>query len=275
VVAEHGGGRPMSPEDRRVAVVTGAARGIGAATVGLLVGAGWSVVAVDRAEDDPALGYAMATPADLEKLVATHGDRVVGHRGDVRSQAEMDAAVARALDAFGRLDAAVAVAGVIAGGEPLWETADAQWDALFDVNVVGVRRLATAAVPALLDADRPRQGRLVAVASAAGVLGLRRLAAYTASKHAVIGLMKGLAADLAGTGITANAVCPGSTRTDMLDESARLYGLASAEEFAGQQLVERLLEPAEPAAMIAWLCSPEASAVTGAALAADGGLSTS
>ena len=92
---------------------------------------------------------------------------------------------------------------------------------------------------------------------------------------AVIGLIKALAADLAGTGITANAVCPGSTRTAILDASAAVYGLDSAEEFAHQQLVERLLVPDEPAALIAWLCTPEASGVTGAALSVDGGLTTS
>jgi NAD(P)-dependent dehydrogenase (short-subunit alcohol dehydrogenase family) len=126
-----------------------------------------------------------------------------------------------------------------------------------------------------LENPAPRQGRFVAVASAAGMLGLRRLSAYTASKHAVIGLMRALAADLAGTGITANAVCPGSTRGPMLDASAAVYGLASAEEFSGQQLVERLLEPSEPAALIAWLCRPDASGVTGAVLPVDGGLTTS
>ena len=172
---------------------------------------------------------------------------------------------------FGGLDAAVAVAGVVSGGVPLWELGDAQWNVQFDVNVDGVRNLATAAVPVLLEAPAPRQGRVVAVASAAGLLGLRRLSGYSASKHAVIGLIKALAADLAGTGITANAVCPGSTRTPILDASAAVYGLASAEEFAHQQLVERLLVPDEPAALIAWLCAPEASGVTGAALSVDGG----
>jgi NAD(P)-dependent dehydrogenase (short-subunit alcohol dehydrogenase family) len=104
------------------------------------------------------------------------------------------------------------------------------------------------------------------------MLGLRRLSGYVASKHAVIGLVRALAADLAGTGVTANAVCPGSTRTAVLEASARIYELDSVEEFDGQQLVERLLEPEEPAALIAWLCGADASGVTGAALAADGGM---
>jgi SDR family mycofactocin-dependent oxidoreductase len=256
------------------AVVTGAARGIGAATVDALVAAGWQVVAVDRCADDPALDYPLAAKSDLDAIARRHGAAVRTMVGDVRSPAAMRAAVEEAVVHFGGLQAAVAVAGVISGGPPLWESPDAQWDTLFEVNVNGVRHLATAAVPVLLEVPPPRQGRVVAVASAAGLLGLRRLSAYSASKHAAIGLMRSLAADLAGTGITANAVCPGSTRGAMLDASAEVYGLSSAEEFAAHQLVERLLEPAEVAALIAWLCGPDSGAVTGAALPVDGGMTS-
>ncbi|HTU38727.1 MAG TPA: mycofactocin-coupled SDR family oxidoreductase [Acidimicrobiales bacterium] len=260
----------MSP----VAVVTGAARGIGASTVDALVADGWHVVALDRSADDPALDYPLASKSDLEQLSHRHGDAVRTVVGDVRNVSDMQSAVDEALTHFGGLDAAVAAAGIIIGGPPLWEVRDPQWDALFEVNVRGVRNLAVAAVPALLAAPSPRQGRMVAVASAAGLLGLRRLSAYSASKHAVIGLMRSLAADLAGTGVTANAVCPGSTRGQMLDASAAVYGLESPEQFAPHQLLERLLEPSEPASLIAWLCGPGSSGVTGAALPVDGGMTT-
>ena len=261
----------MSP----AAVVTGAARGIGASTVDALVADGWQVVAVDLAADEPALDYPLATPADLEAVGARHGDAVRTLVGDVRRASDMRTAVEEAIQHFGDLRAVVAAAGVMNGGPPLWETADAQWDVQFEVNVNGVRNLIAAAVPRLLEAPVPRQGRVVAIASAAGLLGLRRLSAYSASKHAVIGLMRSLAADLAGTGVTANAVCPGSTRGVMLDVSAAVYGLDSADAFAAQQLVERLLEPEEVAALIAWLCGTTSSGVTGVALPVDGGMTTS
>jgi NAD(P)-dependent dehydrogenase (short-subunit alcohol dehydrogenase family) len=148
-----------------------------------------------------------------------------------------------------------------------------QEDAVLDVDLRGVITSARVAVPALLRRPEPRDGRFIAVASAAATRGLPMLAVYTAAKAGVVGLVKAMAAELGGTGVTANAVSPGSTRTAMLDESALLYALDSAEAFAAQQPLGRLLHPHEVAAMIAWLAGPEASGVTGAALAVDGGLS--
>jgi SDR family mycofactocin-dependent oxidoreductase len=257
-----------------VALVTGAARGIGAASVDALVAAGWSVVAVDRCRDVDGVPYAMATPADLDAVVARHPGRVLGLVGDARSAQDMALAVETAIAQFGALDAAVASAGVLAGGTTLWETPDDVYDAVLSVNLDGVRRLFDAAVPVLLDAPEPRHGRLVAVASAASHMGLLHLAAYSAAKHAVVGLVRGLAADLASSGVTANAICPGSTRTAMLDASAAIYDLESVEEFVVHQPIGRILEPSEPAALIAWLCSEAASGVTGAAMAVDGGMTS-
>jgi SDR family mycofactocin-dependent oxidoreductase len=259
----------------RVAVVTGAARGIGAATVDHLVADGYRVVAVDRCRDVPDVPYAMATPGDLDALVARHGDTVLGLVGDVRSATDMALAVETATRHFGRLDVVVAGAGVVAGGAPLWEVGDAAWDAVWSINVLGTRRLIEAAAPVLIANGADAHGRVVAVASAAGSLGLRHLAAYSAAKHAVIGLIRAVAMDLAEYGVTANAVSPGSTRTPILDASARIYNLDSAESFAAQQPIGRLIEPAEVAAAIAWLCSPAASAVTGADLRVDGGMTVS
>ena len=128
-------------------------------------------------------------------------------------------------------------------------------------------------MPALLRRPQPRAGRFVAVASTAASRGLPMLAAYCAAKAGVVGLVRALALELRGTGVTANAVSPGSTRTPILAESARLYGLESAEAFAAQQPVERLLEPGEVAGLIAWLAGPGGAAVTGAELSVDGGLS--
>jgi NAD(P)-dependent dehydrogenase (short-subunit alcohol dehydrogenase family) len=102
--------------------------------------------------------------------------------------------------------------------------------------------------------------------------GLPLLGAYTAAKHGVTGLVKALAVELGPRGITANAVCPGSTRTAMIDASAAVYGLDSPEDFVQHQALGRLIEPEEIASAVAWLCSPGASGMTGAIVAVDGGM---
>lgn len=255
----------------RVALVTGAARGIGAAVVHRLAGEGWRVVAVDIGTDLPGLHYSLGRKEELGALAKHWPGRVLDVVADVREQGALDEAVALAEREFGGLDAAVAAAAVMAGGKPLWETTDAEWDALFGTGVRGVFRLARAAVPALLRRPEPRSGRFVALASAAGHKGLWHLAGYNAAKHSVVGLIRGLATDLRGTGVTATAVSPGSTRTAMLDATAALYDLGDVEEFSQHQLVERLLEPDEVAAAVCWLCGEQSSAITGTVVHADGG----
>lgn len=274
ISAPAAGANPAGDDRSPVAVITGAARGIGAATARLLAGAGWRTVLVDRCADDPNLGYPLASRADLHSTVDACGGqgRSLAVIGDVRDQGALDGAVGEAVDRFGGLDAALAVAGCIAGGSEAWHTPDPVWTTLVSVNLEGTWRLARAAVPALLARPRPRQGRFVAVASAGGSVGLPLLGAYCAAKHGVVGLIRSLAAELGPHGITANAVAPGSTDTAMLDASAPIYDLASTAEFATHHMLRRLLTPAEPAALLAWLCSPASSGVTGAVLAVDAGM---
>jgi SDR family mycofactocin-dependent oxidoreductase len=257
-----------------VAIITGGARGMGAATARLLSSRGWRLVLLDAVTDNPALTYPLATPVDLEQVTAACGgpDHCVGVAGDVRDQAAVDGAVAVAVERYGGLDAAVAVAGCIGGGDPQWETSDALWDAMIGVNLEGVWRLANAAVPALLAQPEPRRGRFVAVASSGGLVGLPLLGAYCAAKAGVIGLVRSLAAELGPHGVTANAIAPGSTTTAMLDASATVYSLDGTAEFATHHLLRRLLDPSEPAALLAWLCSPESSGLTGAVIPVDAGM---
>jgi SDR family mycofactocin-dependent oxidoreductase len=263
----------------RTAVVTGAARGIGAATVLTLVAQGWSVLAVDRAADDLVLPYSLASRAELYGVVreanqqAGSTGRVRPFVADVRDLSAVESAVTEAEACWGGLDAAIACAGVITGGAPLWQVPTEQQQAVLDVDLGGVLNLARAAIPALLRRPQPRHGRFLAVASAAATRGLPMLAAYCAAKAGVAGLIRALGSELADTGVTANAVSPGSTDTRMLQESARLYQLPGVESFAARQPVNRLLDPAEVAAVLAFLASPASGAMTGAVVPVDGGLS--
>jgi len=253
----------------RVALVTGAARGIGAATVRRLAGDGWAVVAVDICADDPAIPYSFASRAELEELQSS--GEVTTIVGDVRDVPLLQSAVDTAVETHGGLDAAIAVSGAIAGGLH-WTTDPDTERAVLDINLYGVLNLARVAVPALLARPEPRSGRFIAVASAAATRGLDKLAAYSAAKAGVTGFVRSLAAELGCTGVTANTVSPGSTATPMLEASARVYGIDMA-QFAEQQPIGRLLAPDEVAAAIAWLAGPESSGMTGAVVPVDGGLS--
>lgn len=258
------------PDEAGLAVITGAARGIGAAAALQFAAQGWSLVLADACAPQRGVDYAMPAPADLEALAERCAETgAVGSDVLCADVAASDFAAQLADVLAGRrAGAAVAAAGVIAAGTA-WATDEAAWSSLVDVNLHGTRRLAEATIPGMVEAGR---GRFVAIASAAALRAMPRLAAYSAAKAAVVGYVRALAADLAGTGVLANVVCPGSTRGAMLAASADVYDLADQEAFAGQQLVRRLLEPSEVAAAVVWLCGPEASAVTGTVVPVDGGL---
>jgi len=261
----------MAPTEP-LAVVTGAARGIGAAVARRLAGDGWSLLLVDACAPQPPADYPMPVPEDLAAVArecASAGakgvDELIADVGGGSVRAGLRDALA------GRVpSAAVAAAGVIRG-DPAWAVPDDAWDLMLRVNLAGVRHLADACVPPMIGAGA---GRFVAVSSAAALRAMPQLAAYSAAKGAVVGYVRALAADLAGTGVTANAVCPGSTRGPMLTASAAVYDLPDQETFAAQALLRRLLEPGEVAAAIAWLCGPDSAALTGAVIPVDAGLTS-
>lgn len=260
--------------DGRVALVTGAARGIGAATVDRLCADGYFVVALDActADDRPdGVAYGLATRDDLDAVVARNDDRVLPVVADVRDLAAMRSAAYQAVDRFGRLDAVVAAAAVIVGGQPQWETPAEHLRTLIDVDIVGVWNTATATVPHLLAGPDPHGCRFVAVASAAGSQGLFHLTGYNVAKHAVIGLIRGLAADLVGTGVTTVAVSPGSTDTHMLQATADLYGLDDIEGFAASSPIRRVLHPTELADTIVFCCSRSGAVLNGSVVEATAG----
>jgi SDR family mycofactocin-dependent oxidoreductase len=259
--------------ERPVAVVTGAGRGIGAAVAIGLATAGWDLVLGDVADPDAVAGltYALSSSADLDRVARdcrSQGAGVTTAPCDVRSEPDVLRLVTQA---SGRLVAAVAVAGILGSDGLAWEQTTADLDRDLSVNLHGVANLARAAVPELLAAPDPTRCRFVAVLSSASTRGLPRLAGYVAAKHAALGFLQSLAADLAPHGVTANAVLPGSTRTDLLKRTAEAYGLASSEQFVANQRIGRLIEPAEVAASVVWLCSAAASAITGSAVSVDGG----
>lgn len=263
-----------------VAVVTGAARGIGAATAEALATQGWDLALVDLGDPETdsaltALGYRLSTEVDLiataARIGAASGSTVLACPADVRSADGLVTVCEQVIDRFGRLDAAIGAAGIMAGGADGWCSDPEIDDLLIDINLKGVMNLARAAVPGLLNRPEPRSGRFIAVSSAAAGRGPWRLGAYAAAKAGVEGFVRCLAAELLDSGVTANAVSPGSTDTAMLARTAELYGLASGAGFAPHHSQKRILQPAEVAAVIAFLAGPDSSAITGRVIETDGG----
>jgi 3-hydroxybutyrate dehydrogenase len=242
------------------ALVTGGGRGIGRAIASALAQSGATVTVLGRHR------------ATLEQAVAA-GAAHFAAVADVADQAAVSAAIAQAASRQ-PIDILVANAG-IAESAPFAKSDAALFRRMMDVNFMGVVHAVQAALPSMK--GRP-YGRIVAVASTAGLKGYAYVSAYSAAKHAVIGLVRSLALELASTGVTVNAVCPGFTETDLvagsidtiMSKTGRTKEQAVA-ELASHNPQKRLIQPSEVADAVLWLCGEGAGAITGQAIAVAGG----
>jgi NAD(P)-dependent dehydrogenase (short-subunit alcohol dehydrogenase family) len=240
------------------AVVTGASRGIGLAIARALLAQGARVTLMAR------------DAAALEAAAAGLGGASGWQAIDVADAAGVAAAFERA----GRVDILVNNAGQAASA-PFMKTDEALWQRMLEVNLSGAYHCIQAALPGMLDAG---WGRIVNVASTAGLTGYRYVAAYCAAKHGLVGLTRALALELAAKGITVNAVCPGYTETDIVQEAVAniVRKTGRSEEQARAELAAgnpqgRLVRPEEVAHAVAMLCLPAAAAMNGQAIAVAGG----
>ena len=240
------------------AIVTGGARGIGAAIARALADAGARVTIMGR--DQKA----------LDAHAKTLGSGAAAIQCDVADDRSVAAAFARA----GSASILVNNAGQ-AKSEKFLRTTRELWDRMLAVNLTATYLCTQQVLPAMTEAKR---GRIVNIASTAGVQAAPRMVAYAAAKHGVVGLTRSLALEVAKLGITVNAVCPGFTETDMTEQGVRELMDAkkiSRDEARGMilRVIPRgeMIQPAEVASAVLWLCSPEASGITGQTIVVDGG----
>jgi NAD(P)-dependent dehydrogenase (short-subunit alcohol dehydrogenase family) len=247
----------------RHALVTGGSRGIGLAIVHALLAQGARVTLLGR--------NAVTLEDALRDLPP---QRCAAVQADIAVRAEVDAAFALAAQRYGAIDILVNNAGQAASA-PFGKTDDALWRRMMAVNLDGTFHCTQAALPGMLDAG---WGRIVNVASTAALTGYRYVAAYCAAKHAVLGLTRALALEVAGKGVTVNAVCPGYTDTDIMRDAVANIAArtgrsldAAREQLASGNPQGRLVQPEEVADAVAWLCRPQAAAMNGQAIAVAGG----
>jgi SDR family mycofactocin-dependent oxidoreductase len=260
----------------RVALVTGAARGQGRNHSVRLAGEGADIIALDLCADIDGIPYPMATPHDLDetaRLVEAVGARVVTARADVRDAEGMAAAVADGVRRLGRLDIAVANAGVCTIQR--WdEVTPAVWDAVIGINLSGTWNTCAASIPHLLDTGA---GSLILISSTAGLKGQPFLAPYVASKHGMVGVMRMLANELASRGIRVNSIHPTGVDTPMLVGLSGLTERIEADPGTGSVFLNSLpvdiLTPDDVSEAVLYLASAESRFVTGLTMTVDAGAS--
>ncbi|WP_275670182.1 glucose 1-dehydrogenase [Streptomyces sp. L-9-10] len=245
----------------KTVMVTGASSGIGEAAARLLAAEGAAVVLMARREE---------RLREVTREINEAGGRAVAAPGDVRSAADVERAVALAVDRFDSLDGAFNNAGWGSLGTPLHEMDDADYDRIMDTNVRGVWNCLRHQIPVMLRQESG--GSIVNTSSTAGLFATGAAAPYVASKHAVAGLTKAAAAEYGGRGIRVNSLMVGATRTELMDEAISV--MPQLEELSvGRAIQRRLADPQEIAQAVVWLCGDRSSFVTGASVPVDGGCS--
>jgi 3-oxoacyl-[acyl-carrier protein] reductase/meso-butanediol dehydrogenase/(S,S)-butanediol dehydrogenase/diacetyl reductase len=270
----------------KVAIVTGAGRmrGIGRAIAVRLAqeGASVAVTAVARPPEsfpEPEREAGWRGISSVVEEIEAAGGKALGLDFDVTVPDDVRAAVERAGKEFGRIDVLVNNAGlaIVSGKKNLWEMDDEDWFREIDVNLHGVYHCCRAVIPSLI--AQGEGGRIINISSMAGREGQAQYGGYTPAKFAVVGLTQMLAKELAPHKITVNAVCPGSTDTDMMDGTfGRTEERMGLPQGAIKQMVRtfiplgRQAEPSEMAGIVAYLASPAAAYITGQSINVDGGI---
>lgn len=265
-------------------IVTGAARGIGRSCAERLASAGADLVLVDVAGDISLVPYALGNPDQLAhtaKLCREYEVAVLTCTADIRDSRAVADAVTRAVQRFGRIDAVVNNAGIVApSGKVVHEITEQEWQVMLDVDLSGAWRVIRAAGEIM---SRQRSGSIVNISSTAGLVGYRHFAAYVAAKHGLIGLTRAAALDYAPLKVRVNAICPGSVRDDPLLEGCMLAEVARSldvpvgeheESFVAAQPTNALVEAADVAEAVLWLVGHGSQHVTGSVVTVDGGFTT-
>jgi SDR family mycofactocin-dependent oxidoreductase len=268
----------MGRLSNKIAVITGAARGIGRATALRFAEEGADVALLDIGRDVPGVPYAGARGGQLDEVAAeveALGRKVMVLTADVTNTAQVNDAIAKVIAGWGRIDALVTAAGIDSWGKA-WELTDEQWQTMIDVNLTGVWKTARAVSPAMI---AQRSGVMVFVGSVLSHRANKEFAHYTAAKHGVLGVMRAFALELAPYGVRANSVDPTVVKTDMVMNQAYLDRLGGHPGTTLDEAREYYLkwntlpipwcEPVDVANAALFLASQEARAITGVALPVD------
>lgn len=276
----------MNSLSGKVAFVTGAARGQGRSHAIELARAGADIIAFDIAHDEPelGLGYPLGSQdelAETAKEVENLGRRIVTAQVDVRDGDGLAAALRTAVEELGRLDIVVANAGIAASAIPAHQITDSQWEQMLAINLTGVWKTCRAAVPYLVEGNRG--GSMILTSSMAALRVYQGIAAYSAAKHGVVGLMKTMAAELAQYSIRVNSVHPTQVDTPMImnDETFKIFRPdlehPTREDFEAASaslhaLPVAVADPLDISKAVVFLASDDARLITGVTLPIDAGL---